>query len=43
MKYMEILTDKEITKLYNIYAGDFEAFDYSFQIRNLSLPKYNQA
>ena len=38
MKYMEVLSDEEITKLYKIYADDFMAFEYTFQIRNLTLP-----
>ena len=38
MKYMETLTDEDITKLYNIYAGDFQAFEYTFNIRHLSFP-----
>ena len=36
--YFEMLSDKDIDKLYNIYKTDFDMFGYSFQMRD---KKYN--
>ena len=36
--YFDLLTDKEINSLYQIYELDFKMFDYTFEIRNISLP-----
>jgi len=36
--YFDLLSNKEISKLYQIYKLDFEQFEYSFQFRGM---KYN--
>ena len=36
--YFDLLSNKEISKLYEIYKLDFEQFEYSFQFRGM---KYN--
>jgi len=35
--YFSMLSDEDILKLYQIYKMDFELFQYSFKIRNLTL------
>lgn len=39
-KYFELLTDEDIFKLYQIYKLDFQMFNYTFQIRNITLPPH---
>ena len=37
--YFDLLTDEEITKLYQIYRLDFLQFDYSFTFRGRQYPQ----
>ena len=37
-KYFEYLSDKDIYNIYAVYEDDFKLFDYTFKLRNISLP-----
>ena len=36
--YFSVLTDQMVKDLYRVYKKDFEMFDYTFQLRDLSFP-----
>ena len=37
-KYFGQLSDEDIYNIYTVYEDDFKLFDYTFKLRNISLP-----